>query len=222
MAFVWVKLKTMKSISFNGTTRTYYPGDWVEIGKHDARQWVEDGTAEILRADVKTQTFDFAECGVVVTNGEYNPLKASSLDIDVSKAPPLLQYPKTMIYDATFERINHELIPVGFKMLDQRKDSDAIPWQIAVPLHSYRELACDIGTDHDKKITQEIVHDLRCMVFEPRFMFVRRCPDMEQLMVFWQEEKNRGQNEKLAFLRAVYRVKPLILHLPVTWIGVKW
>lgn len=214
MAMVWVRLNTIKSISHAGSMKTYYPGDWVEVGKHDARQWIEDGSAEILRPDIKTQTFDFADCGVVLTNGDYNPHHQAKIDIEVKRAPPLLQFSKNMIYDGTFKRARDDLIPVGFKMLDK--------WQIVVPLHSYTELACDIGTDEDKRITKEVVHDLRCMVFEPRFMFVRKCQDMERLLHLWQEEKKRGQNEKLAFLRAVYQAKPLILHTPVTWIGVKW
>ena len=204
----------MKSISINGTMKTYFPGDWVEVGKHDAKQWIEDGSAEILRADIKTSAFDFVDCGVVLTDGEFNPQRQAQLDLEVKRAPPLLQFPKTMLYDGKFKRANHQLIPVGFNMLDH--------WQIVVPLHSYQELACDIGDDHDKQITQAIVHDLRCMVYEPRYMFIKRCPDMQRLLSLWQDEKKRGKSEKLAFLRAVYKVKPLILAVPVTWIGIKW
>ena len=204
----------MKSISVNGKNVSYNIGDWVEVGKHDARQWIKDGSAEILRSDIKTAAFDFADCGIVLTNGEYSPKYQAHLDLDVKRAPPLLQFPKTMLYDGTFKRANDALIPVGFSMLDK--------WQIVVPLHSYTELACNIGDDNDKKITQDVVHDLRCMVYEPRFMFVKRCPDMERLLSLWQEEKKRGKSEKLAFLRAVYKIKPLILATPVTWIGVKW
>jgi hypothetical protein len=204
----------MKSISINGSMKTYHIGDWVEVGKHDAKQWVADGSAEILRTDIKTSTFDFADCGIVLTNGEYNPKRQAKIDIEIKKAPPFLQFSKTMLLDGNFKRINHNLIPIGFKMLDK--------FQICVPLHSYQELACNLGTEQEKKITQEIVHDLRCMVFEPRFMFVRRCPDMERLLKLFEKEKKRGKDVKLAFLRAMYQIKPLILHLPVTWIGVKW
>lgn len=204
----------MKSISHAGSMKTYYPGDWVEVGKQDARAWVADGSAEILRPDIKTETFDFAECGIVLTDGEYNAYRQAKINIDVKRAPPLLQFSKTMIYDGTFGRARDDLIPTGFKMLDK--------WQIVVPLHSYTELACEIGTAQDRQITKDVVHDLRCMVYEPRFMFARKCQDIERLLHLWQEEKKCGQNDKLAFLRAVYQVKPLILAVPVTWIGVKW
>ena len=44
---MWIKLLTVKQIEIAGDTKTYYPGDWVEIGKQLAMLFVAEGTATI-------------------------------------------------------------------------------------------------------------------------------------------------------------------------------
>ena len=42
---VWVQLLAVKQIEQAGRTRTYRPGDYVEVGKQTANRWVADGVA---------------------------------------------------------------------------------------------------------------------------------------------------------------------------------
>ncbi len=52
-------------------------------------------------------------------------------------------------------------------------------------------------------------------VYDTRLMFIRRCHATRELVDEWvAEDGHRG----LAFLRALYRVKPLVLALPTTWV----
>ena len=117
-----------------------------------------------------------------------------------------LPYPQTLLWHPSL-RLRGEMVPVGFHLLNT--------WQIAAPLWDYRELACHIADEGDKERTEALVGDLRVPLYDTRLMFVKRCGDTQELIDCWKEE---GEG-KLAFLRALYQVKPLILALPITWKG---
>jgi len=50
-------------------------------------------------------------------------------------------------------------------------------------------------------------------------VFVRRCPDTRRLVETWHAERARfpSGEDRLAFLRALYIVKPLVCDLPTVW-----
>lgn len=92
-------------------------------------------------------------------------------------------------------------------------------WDAAVPLWRYGETAEDVGTAKERKATKDIVRDLRVLLHSTELLFVRRNEAGQALVACWEEELQRGENQRLAFLRAVYQVKPRLCVLPVTWLA---
>jgi len=86
-------------------------------------------------------------------------------------------------------------------------------WQVAVPLKPYNLLAQNLGDEAEREQTAAVIPDLRVPVYDHRCVFMRRCPESEELLARWQVEGGGI----LAFLRALYTVKPLVLALPNSW-----
>jgi hypothetical protein len=208
---MYVQLTVRKQLDIDGRSRTYHPGDWVRVGKQSALQWIAQGqarTAEpvkmvlppgcavLLRRDAKGAMDPFRKLGLeirwsVISNGDIQPKHARTLLWDPSVPPRM------------------EILLAGFGFLDR--------WQMAAPLWSYDKLACDVGSQADRERTKALVHDLRIPLYETNLLFLRRCDETERVLSLWRQECQDG-DERLAFLRAVYQVKPLILALPMTWI----
>ena len=94
-------------------------------------------------------------------------------------------------------------------------------WEVAVPLRPYAELALHHGDDEERTLTKALLLDLRQPVYDSRAVFLIECERTAQLLVAWEEERARCHCAGfcgLPFLRAVWRVKPLILALPAGWI----
>jgi len=92
-------------------------------------------------------------------------------------------------------------------------------WDAAAPLWRYGKTAADVGGPGERKRTQKITRDLRILLYSHELLFVRDSPDGRAMLVAWQKEMADGGEPRLAFLRAVYRVKPLFLALPRTWLS---
>jgi len=205
MAKVDVQLKTIKRImNKHGKDTTFYPGDWVRVGKQHARRWLADGSAHIPERGQRAQLLT-ASCGVVIWDGP----KGSEAVLDdlhfTHSDEPMLEYHKTMLWRPELALKQH-MVPVGFSLLDK--------WQIAVPLCDYDTLALHVGDGDDQARMLELVSDLRMPVYDVRLMFVRRCPDTRALFELWRQEPGE---RRLAFMRALFQVKPLVLALPTTW-----
>ncbi len=94
-------------------------------------------------------------------------------------------------------------------------------WEIAAPLKAYSHLAKDEGTSEERDFTLQLIKDLRQPVYDSRAVWIRKCPASEQFLDAWREERDRCICDggcDLPFLRALWRVKPLILALPVSFI----
>lgn len=93
-------------------------------------------------------------------------------------------------------------------------------WEVVVPLRPYTELAASHGSVAERKLTEKLVLDLRQPVYDSRMVFVRQCGQSQALLEAWEEEKAHCHCTKfcgLPFLRALWRVKPLVLALPEVW-----
>lgn len=121
-----------------------------------------------------------------------------------------IPFEKTLFVDAG-TRIPWDLLPAAFHFLER--------WDAAVPLWTYGELAEDQGTATERKATKEVIPDLRVMLHAVELVFARKQGAGQDLMYAWQEELERGKDKRLAFLRAVGRVKPRLCVLPVTWLA---
>lgn len=108
-------------------------------------------------------------------------------------------------------RIPWDLLPAAWHFLEK--------WDAAVPLWRYGETAEDVGTPEERRQTRAIVRDLRVLLHSTELLFVRKNEAGQALMATWEIELESGENPRLAFLRAVYQVKPRLCVLPVTWLA---
>lgn len=205
----WVQLLSIQSIEKAGVSRTYYPGDWIEIGGQSAKRMVADGMARYAAP----QPLDGMFGGGVALLGKSSladPLRsaAPTLPIETVKTPAL-PYAKTLIWETSFP-VRPVLVLVGLNLLET--------WEVAAPIVSYDQLAAHVGTEQARERTQAVVRDLRVPLYEPRFIFIRRCRAGQALIDAWTEERVSGDDDRLCLLRALYRVKPLLCALPTTWI----
>jgi len=107
------------------------------------------------------------------------------------------------------------LIPAGMHFLER--------WDVAAPLWRYGVLAKDQGTPSDQKRTEAVIRDLRVLLYAHELLFVRDSPDGRRFLETWRAEcgdgNGTGSDERLAFLRALYLVKPLFCALPRSWLA---
>lgn len=220
---MWIRLTSVQRLEIAGKLKTFHPGDWINPGRQTAQLWLLRGLAD--RPDYGGETFIPGQSGVLVlvepgldgntearrqtTVAALEPYK-DQLGVVEGEAPSL-PFAKTLIWDGNCP-LRRELLPVGFSFLDI--------WEIAAPLLSYEKLAGALGTAEERERTQTIVRDLRVPVYDTRLIFARRCDTIARLFAEWTQERGAGEDDRLAFLRAFYRVKPLMLALPVTWIDV--
>ena len=209
---MWIKLLTVKKIEIAGTHKTYHPGDWVDVGKQLAMRWINAGSATVVDYNA---IMNLKGVGVTLqTGGKVSGLLASYKGIEVKTSLPdnPLPYDHNVIVSKGV-KLRPGLLPVGIGLL--------VNWQIAVPVIGYsdRELALYTGTAKDKEYTKERVLDLRVPVYDTRLIFVKRCPDTQRLFKAWERERKTITDERLAFLVALWEVKPLICALPVSWKG---
>lgn len=122
---------------------------------------------------------------------------------------PALPFAKTLI-TVPGTRVPWELLPAAWSFLEK--------WDAAVPLWRYDVTAASVGTAAEREATQAVIRDLRVLMHSTELLFVRRNEAGEALLAAWLEEMAAGSDKRLAFLRAVYRVKPRLCVLPVSWL----
>lgn len=202
---VWLQLRQAKVIETQGRSTTYQPGDWVQVGKQLARQWLADGSAYSPFPDVNRVEEPAGTAGIMLFGQVASP---PDLGIPVANdAAWELRWDKTLFWDYSVS-VKVPLLAVGFQFLDK--------WQVACPLVDYRHLAQDEEmSEGEKQRTVAVIRDLRVPLYDNRLVFMRRCEDTRRLLEVWDQE---GPS-RLAFLRALYITKPLLLALPCTWTG---
>lgn len=218
---MYIQLKTIRYVRKAGVQITYRPGDWLEVGKDVGKQtaflWIAEGAAHLphMTAGQELETLAGVftgdrDWGVVIRGGDFETAKKHLpiTHLKVVAGDKELPFESTLLWSPPAP-LRRELLPVGFLRLEKG-------WQLAVPLLSYEKLASTMGSAEDRVITSRVIPDLRILVYDTRLMFVKRCDDTERLMKIWSGEPG---NEQLAFLRALFAVKPIICALPQKWIG---
>jgi len=104
-----------------------------------------------------------------------------------------------------------DLLPAGFHFLRR--------WDAAAPLWRYGVLAADVGTKVERKRTKKVALDLRILLYEPGLLFIRASEAGRALLETWRAECRKGEDERLAFLRALHIVKPKFCALPRSWLA---
>jgi hypothetical protein len=203
---VWVQLRQAKYITQQGRRVPFQAGDWVEIGRATALEWIADGSAVARDTALTRVQAPKGGAGIMLFGAKKND---SGPDAGVPVATDSvweLRWEKTLFLQHGAPLVA-ALIPAGFLLLDR--------WEVAVPLWDYRKLAIEEGTDEDRARTAQVIRDLRVPMYDTRAIFVKRCEAGTALIEQWMAESP----DRLGFLRAMYRVKPLVVALPVTWTG---
>jgi len=202
---MWIQLVQAKNTSISGKYIRAEAGDWIDVGKQTALMWIADGSAQIPEA------LDFTHIsgelsGIATDDRELLTKRTSQFqDVKIEEmTKPTLIWDRTAWIDSALE-LRPELLPIGFGMLDT--------WQIAVPLYDYKVLAYHYGEEGEREKTKQVVRDLRCLMYDTRLVFARNDTECNQVFDLW----NKEGGGMLAFLRAIYTVKPFILALPSTW-----
>lgn len=209
---MWIQLRCVQQIDRNGVMKTYRPGDWVDVGRQTALLWISQNKARLpLAREGKVKLL--GQAGLIITHGAPEQyaylLDQGQVELKVVSAEqPVMLFQWNAIWDGVVT-LRPELLAVGLGFLET--------WDIACPLYSYTELACHMGTKEEQQRTKEIIRDLRVPVYDTRLMFVRDSEDTQRLFKVWAAERVDSGDERLAFLRAFYQVKPLMLALPITW-----
>ena len=140
--------------------------------------------------------------------------KAKGYEVLVDAAMPLA-FEKTLFVTPGKEMdVPWDLLPAAWHFLDR--------WDAAVPLWRYATNASDVGTKAERKATKAVARDLRVLLHAVELLFVRDGEQGRALMDAYRQELNGAEapttNRRLAFLRAMYQVKPRVCVLPRTWL----
>ena len=65
-------------------------------------------------------------------------------------------------------------------------------WDAAAPLWRYGILAKDVGSEGERKATEQIVRDLRVPLYACELLFVKGSEAGRQLVAVWEEERARS------------------------------
>lgn len=99
-------------------------------------------------------------------------------------------------------------IEAGFRWLES--------WDVLMPLLSYERLAEDY--EHDGCSGNGQLLDMRQMVYDERVIFVRHGSSADDLLAARNDEACVDEICPLPLLRAIWKVKPLLLALPTVWV----
>lgn len=216
MGLHWARCITIvRTTDEHGNLQTYHPGDFVPLRNQQLRLYLAKGQVELAPTIRYDGALGLDGCGIVVTGGDFENAQRyvaqkNLCGIEMVDDVMNLPFPRTLLWDGQCH-LRLDLMPAGFFRL-------TTGWQVAAPIYSYKKLARDMGDADDRQHTLEVVRDLRVPVYDPRTVYVRRCGDTERLLEVWRDEREQVSDGRLAFLRALYIVKPTICALPPTWI----
>lgn len=204
---MWIQLTSQKQIITKGKPTAYYPGDWVDVGRQTAHEWIATGQAVLPQTRQAEVLPD--DAGVVLTG---NPSAVTRLAkyselLTIKQGEPSLPWAHTCIWDGKVS-VPAAMVVSGLQLLDR--------WQLAVPVLDYARLASNTGTEEDRERTATVLPDLRVPLYASGLLFVRRCAETQALLDAWLAEPG---DRDMAFLRALYTHPLLVLGLPPTWAG---
>lgn len=152
--------------------------------------------------------------GVVLTGADKGiQAKAKNVKLDVVIDPALpLAFDKTLFVEPG-TGVPWDLLPAAWHFLDLER------WDAAVPLWRYSVTGEDVGKAGDRKRTKAKIRDLRVLLHSVELLFVRDNEDGRALMEAYRHELSDRGDKRLAFLRALYQVKPRLCVLPRSWLA---
>lgn len=208
---MWVQLLKYQRIQNKaGQHIMHYPGEMVYVkNKKVCAGWIKNEIAIDIRVAAKDVPDD---TGILVLGNGRVPKWAEALELETAAGGASLPFAFTILWDPK-TRPQGALIVSALKVISRHA------WDLAVPIYSYHKLARDCGRPEERIRTKAVIHDLRVPVYNPGLMFVERNERTEALISDWIAEKVYPESDnRLAFMRALYHVKPYILPLPTLWI----
>lgn len=206
----YVKLLFPYSMEVNGTRKQFQKGDFIDIAnKATVQRLINEKIAYV--PDYNPLSMLPPDCGILATEMFTPPDEYKGLP--VQQGSRQLPFHRTLLWDTGNVPFRTSLLLAGYHLLDV--------WELAVPIYDPDVvLAKDFGHEAARQYTESIIHDLRVPVYNTGLMFIRRCPNTELLMQAYEEYIQQDLGFDLAFLCALYRVKPLIYALPYTWLTI--
>ena len=207
---MWLQLiKPYRIVEPGGKPTMHEPGEMLSMkNKNEAKKLIQDGFA----VDVAGGQGSTPEgCGVAVRGPiDRTPHWIEALDLGCQsvKGVAELPYAVTILWHPKYP-------PNCLQLMATFKTMRAYAWDLAVPIKSYAKLVNDIGTEVDRAKTKTMIHDLRVPYYNTHLLFIKRNDITKALVHTWHKELSKGGDECLAFMRALYTIKPLILALPV-------
>lgn len=216
MGKVWVRVLGRVFYEENGIQQTALAGDWVQIGKHQARQWLAQGSVEIPEPHRRADAMSLNKCGVVV-RGDAMPDKPFFGVLRHQLGEPSLPYEYTVLWDPSLQT-SLQGIEAGLMRLGNAElFPDGDTWEALATLVSLTTLASDVGGEAEQRKTEVIVGTLRLPVYDTRLLWIRKTPATEKLIEAWTAELADGADEQHSFLRALYGSRIMMCTLPPGW-----
>lgn len=183
----------------------HYPGEILAVkNKGLCKELIKKGVA----VDMGVAAEDLPKgCGLVMRQDGPIPSWVTALEMEMATGEPRLPFAYTIIWNPRSVP-NPEFLTLTIGTLRERG------WDLAVPLYSYTKLTDKLGSAEERKATKALIHDLRVPYYNTDLMFIKRNDRTKELITRWAEERQGTTDEKLAFIRALYQVKPFILPLP--------
>lgn len=153
--------------------------------------------------------------GIVIVGGPDAAIegaaKRAGLGVSLSETiPETLPYASTLLVEAG-TRVPWDLLPAAWQFLTR--------WDAAIPLWRYGTTAAEIGSPAERAATAAVVRDLRVLLHGVELLFARQQGAGGQLVARWRQEMDDYDDRRLAFLRAVYQIKPRLCVLPASWLA---
>ena len=123
---------------------------------------------------------------------------------------PCIPFAKTLIVESG-TKVPFAMLEPAWHFLER--------WDAAIPLYRYTFTADKLGTAEERKRTKAVIRDLRVLTHATQLLFVRNNDVGNMLIDTWNVECVDGADKQLAFLRALYTVKPRLCVLPTAWLN---
>jgi len=206
---MWIQLlRPYRIVVPGGRPTMHEAGEMLRIkNKGQARKLIRDGFASNLGTSTGVAPHG---CGVAVRRS-VDPIPswidAMELPCQEVKSVEELPYELTIMWDGRY-------LPSPVQMIATFRVLNDFAWEMAVPIKSYAKLVKDIGSKADQARTKRVIHDLRVPYYNTHLLFVRSNGRTREMVRAWYQEQQGGGDDCLAFMRALYQIKPIILALP--------
>jgi hypothetical protein len=217
-----VQLKAPKDIAEHGKLVRYNVGDWVNVGRQIAQQWIAADEACIPGLDkAEAIAGNLKNSGIVAIGDERHvkPMRRKYPALDVRFADQLvLPFERNLIWWTEKVRLSPNQAIIGFSRIEATRPEYSA-WEIAAIL--FGPEASQFGTKQERNKTKEAIGDLRIPIFNAHIVWMRRTATTRRIVSAWRKELEAGANTYHAFLRSVYANPVDLCTLPIGWAGIR-